>query len=173
MFLQSYNFFETGMSITYADIREYKVKIDRQYDVRRSKLQKLGYKLVKEYKKSLCLPAERWRDSKGVDRPYVSVGHLNEDGAFQKTTLAAINLTDDYTLTFKVSTVIDDQPLTGGKQFLSTISMLYRDGMLNVDVGHCQRSIIVAVQEEEDAFIEVCLTMKQIIISALSDTRSE
>ena len=159
------------MSITYEDIKKQRIKLDELYSKRQRKLQDLAYKLIGEYKESLSLPSDVWRDGNKVDRAYVTVGSINEKGNFQHGAIASCRLDADYKIKFVVSTVVDDNPVTGGQHYLLTISMWYENGDLVVDVSKGLKQVIVSSPDQEYAFTEVCEAMKQILLSGLTDPR--
>lgn len=171
MLIRNFDYMEKAMSISYADIRRQRIKLDNQYAVRRKLLQDLGYKLVSEYRDSLSLPAEKWTDGNGVERPYVSIGVINDSGNFQHSSLAGLRLDSEYCLSFQVSTTLDDSQVTGGSQYLISISMWKDGGTLYVDVGKGKSKIAVSTPDEEMAFAEVCAAMKQLIMAGLTDAR--
>lgn len=173
MLIRNFDYLEKAMSISYDDIRKQRAKLDDQYQKRRKLLQDLGYKLTSEFRESLSLPSPTFADNSGNERPYVSIGLVNEQGRFQKTSLASINLDDQLALNFKISTVIDDSPLSGAPFHVLTISMWYENGTLLVDVAKGQKRLMVSGPLEDMAFSEVCAVMKEIVLSAVTDARLE
>jgi len=173
MLIRNFDYMEKWMSITYEDIRKQRYKLDELYSKRQRKLQDLAHKLVREYKDSLSLPSDVWTDSKGVERPYVTVGTVNDKGNYQQGSVNTAKLDEDYKINFVISTVIDDSPFDGGQHYLLSISMSYRDGDLIVGVANEMKKIIVSSPESELAFAQVCGVMKQVLISALTDPRLE
>lgn len=171
MLIRNFDYMEKAMSISYDDIRQQRAKLDLQYEKRRKLLQDYGYKLTTQFRDSLSLPSQTWADSVGNERPYISIGNVNDAGRFQKGSLAATNLNDDHALTFKISTVLDDSPLSGGQHYLISIAMWYENGTLFVDVGNGKKKIAVSSPDEDLAFSEVCAVMKQLIMDSLTDLR--
>ncbi len=159
------------MSITFEDIKRQRINLGKKYDLRKAELQKHGYKLINEYRNSLSLPSDTWRDSAGDEYSYVSVGDVNEKGEFHKKSLASFILSDDYVLKFKIATTVDDTPLTGGDLHAISISMWKTGGNLHVDVGNGQKELIISSPSEEDAFIEACSAIKQLIMISFTDSR--
>lgn len=171
MYIPNRSYLESGMQITYEDIQRQRVKLDQQYEDRRTKLQQDAYKLAEEYKESLSLPKETWVDSSGTDRPYVMLGTINDKGLFQRASLSSIRLDESYALNFKIATIVDDSRLSGGSQYLISISMQYNDGRLCVVVGKDSTVIIVSSPDQASAFHEVCAAIKQLIMIGFTDSR--
>lgn len=161
------------MSITYEDIKNQRIKLDQLYSKRQRKLQDLAYKLVGEYRESLSLPSEVWRDANKVERAYVTIGSINDKGNYQQGSINTVRLDNEYKVKFVVSTVVDDNPLTGGQHYLLTIAMWYENGEVVVDVSKGLKQIIVSSPDQEYAFTEACDAMKQVLLSGLTDPRLE
>ncbi|KMV67642.1 hypothetical protein WB66_12275 [bacteria symbiont BFo1 of Frankliniella occidentalis] len=171
MLIRVQNDMEKWMSITYEDIKRQRIKLDELYSKRQRNLQDLAYKLVGEYKESLSLPSDVWRDSNQVDRAYVTVGSVNEKGNYQQGAIANCRLDADYKIRFVVSTVVDDSPLAGGQHYLLNIAMWFENGDVVVDVSKGLRQVVVSSPQQEYAFTEVCEIMKQVLLSGLTDPR--
>ncbi|MDK9356735.1 hypothetical protein [Lelliottia wanjuensis] len=165
------NCMENAMSITFNEIQQNRQIVQRKYQERRTWLQEEGWKLYQEYIVSLSLPSTTWKDSNGVERQYVSIGDMNDKGLFQPMPLAALSLTDDYKLKFKISTVVDDSPVTGGAHYLVSIAMWKADGRLHVNVGDGKVEVVVASPDETGAFYEVSNAIKELILSGFKDSR--
>ncbi len=170
MFIRKNNT-ELEMSITYQDIQYQNQTLQKKYQERRALLWGNAQKLVNEYIGSLSLPAENWTDRKGQTRRYVTIGEINEQGLFQQTPFAAIDLDESLALVFKISTVIDDSPIDGGDYYLLTVSMWYESGRLHVKVGKDKSAIIVTSPDEDGAYYEVCSSLKQLLMSGFVDPR--
>ncbi|CDH26409.1 hypothetical protein [Xenorhabdus bovienii] len=171
MLIRNNELMEKGMSITYEDIKKQRANLESKYRLRKANLQSNGIKLIKEYRDSLSLPNDVWRDSEGEDRGYISIGIFDDKGQFQEKVWPLLALDNDYKLKFKVATVVDDSPLTGGERHVVSISMWIIDGNLHVDVGSGQNEFIIPSPSEDNAFIEVCTAMKQLLMMSVTDSR--
>ncbi|WP_426576700.1 hypothetical protein ACP179_20455 [Xenorhabdus stockiae] len=171
MLIRNNKFMEKGVSITFEDIKRQRINLGKKYDLRKAELQKHGYKLINEYRNSLSLPNDTWRDSEGDEYSYVSIGDVDEKGEFHKKSLASFRLSDEYELKFKIATTVDDEPLTGGDLYAVSISIWIKYDNLHVDVGNGQKELIISAPSEEDAFIEACSAIKQLIMMSFTDSR--
>lgn len=170
MLIRDRSIMEKAMDITYEDIRAKQRELVSKYVDRKSKLHAWGYDLVNQFRESLNLPSGFWKDSKGADRKYITIGFINEKGLFQYCPQAAIRLDDDFSLNFMLDFVIDDNPLDEQSVRLR-ISLNFNDGVLVVHLDKGRKLIKVASPSEPDAFTEVSVNLKQMIISFLSDSR--
>ncbi|WP_147299034.1 hypothetical protein [Xenorhabdus cabanillasii] len=159
------------MSITYEDIKKQRTNLESKYRLRKAELQKYGHKLVHEYRDSLSLPNMVWRDSKGDEYSYISIGIVDEKGKFHKKPLESFTLNENYELKFKIATTVDDTPLTGGDLHAVSISMWVEDGNIHVDVGNGQKECIISSPAEDNAFIEACSAIKQLLMMSFTDSR--
>lgn len=171
MLIRDRSIMEKAMSITFDDIRLASTRLETQHQERKDFLVDMGYKLVREYTGSLSLPSPYWKDSNNTDRPYVYVGFVNAKDLFQNAPLPSLNLDDDYALSFKVATVVNDSPLSGGPHYLLSIKISCNDGRLLVDVANGMKKFTISSFKEDGCFYEVTAAMKQIIVSALTDDR--
>ncbi|MEI7242770.1 hypothetical protein WCU82_12285 [Pectobacterium carotovorum] len=158
------------MDVTYQDIQQQYRLMQKKYDERRVTLQQNAYSLVAEYKDSLGLKSDTWRDSKGEEKPYVTTGRLNDNGEYQRKPISALDLDESISLKFVVSTVIDDSTL-GGAHYLINIAMCYYHGNLKVDIGAGKKEVFIAKSDEGGAYSEVCSGIKQLILSGVVDPR--
>ncbi|MCA5926346.1 hypothetical protein LES60_06735 [Pectobacterium brasiliense] len=158
------------MDVTYQDIQQQYRLMQKKYGERRTVLQQNAYSLIAEYKESLDLKSDTWRDSKGEDKPYVTTGRLNDNGEYQRKPISALDLDDSISLKFVVSTVIDDT-LLGGAHYLINIAMRYEHGFLTVDIGAGKKEVMIASPDESGAYSEVCSSIKQLILSGVIDPR--
>ncbi|MEX0445239.1 hypothetical protein [Xenorhabdus sp. SGI246] len=171
MLIRNNELLEKGVTITFEAIKKQRAKLINKYEIRKAELQKYGYKLTSEYRDSLSLPNETWRDSEGDEYSYVSIGTVDEKGNFHKKPLASFILNEDYELKFAIATTVDDTPLTGGDLYAVNISMWITDGNLHVDVGSGQKEFIIPFPLEENSFIEVCSAIKRLIMMGFTDSR--
>ncbi|PXW49740.1 hypothetical protein DFO55_13714 [Grimontella sp. AG753] len=165
------NHVERAMDITFNDIQQRHKELQDKYSDRKFELQELGRKLVVEYIDSLSLPSQMWIDASKVQRQYVTIGEYNDKKLFEQKPIAGFNLDNDYKLKFKISTVIDDSEYGGGAYYLVSVALWKDSGRIHVDIGDGKKTVLVPNPEEEGAFIEVCSTIKQLILSGFTDPR--
>ncbi|MDE9552772.1 hypothetical protein [Xenorhabdus bovienii] len=124
------------MTITYKDIRERKLDIEKERNARISPIYSAASALVDEYKESLELGSDTWADIRGISHPYVVIGIVNEEGEFQKKPLTEIKLTPECRLNFTISTVTDDSP-EGGDTVLVGVTLFFDSNhVVNAKVGN-------------------------------------
>ncbi len=160
------------MDVTYQDIQQQYRLMQKKYGERRATLQQNAYSLVAEYKDSLGLKSDTWRDSKGEDNPYVATGRVNDKGEYQRKPISSLDVDESISLKFVISTVIDDS-LLGGAYYLINVSMRYEHGFLTVDIGAGRKEVVIANPSEDGAYSEACSCIKQLILSGFVDPRLE
>ncbi|WP_370559414.1 site-specific integrase [Edwardsiella tarda] len=159
------------MSITYADIAKKYIELNMKWRERNDFLQKCACSLANEFNASLELPDSSWVDENGARHSYVQLGVLNEKGCFEKKSVIAIKLDNDFTLTFTLSIMIDISQYGGMRPYLVTISLKIIDGQLFVDIGKGRKQVIVSSPREEGAYVEACEAIKELIIDGLTEPR--
>lgn len=159
------------MSITYEDIKKKRLELEMKHETRQDFLRKCLVSLFNEYKDSLDLPSQTWKDANATDHPYVTYGEMNDKGLFERKPAAFFRTDNDHAITVLISTVVDDSPHGGGAHYLITVSLHMDGGRLVADVGKGKRHIIVSSPEEDGAYFEVCAAIKDLIIHGLSDSR--
>ncbi|HDM8093494.1 TPA: hypothetical protein PXN44_004393 [Yersinia enterocolitica] len=168
MLVRIANDWEQGMTITYADIKQQKIKLDEGRQARRVKLQRDVGNLMNAYRDSLSLEYPQWFDKGDVARPYVTVGFFNDNKRYEKTSIASLQLDKEHKISFLISTVVDDSP-TKGDHYIISVSLYYNAGVLIAEIGDGQCNISVANPDAEDGFTEVIEEIKQLIITGLTD----
>ncbi len=152
------------MSITYKDIRQKKEELKKKREERIQTTQKAALKLVNEYKKSLSLENDSWKDIKNIDHPYVYVViNYNED-KYRAAKISEIELTYNYTLEFVIMTVIDDSA-RGGESIATNISVWVDDSGISVYVGQSGGRLVVI----DDNWVEVCDSIKDDVYQKITD----
>jgi hypothetical protein len=170
MLIRDRSIMEKAMSITYEDIRAKQRELVSKYEDRKSQLHAWGYDLVNQFRDSLSLPSEFWKDSKGADRKYITIGYINDKGLFQYSPLAAIQLDDNFSLNFMLDFVIEDNPFDE-QSIRIELSLNYNEEFLVVDIAKGKKVIKVAYPSEDGAFAEVSNAIKQLVINILSEQR--
>ncbi|AYH00845.1 hypothetical protein C5E26_07775 [Pectobacterium parmentieri] len=165
------NHLEKGMDVTYQDIQQQYLLTKKKFGERRAILHQNAYSLVAEYKDSLALKSDTWRDSKADDNPYVVTGTLIA-GEFKRKPISSLDIDESLSLKFAISTVIDDSIL-GGSYYLIDVSMRYEHGFLTIDIGAGKKEVMIANPSEDGAYSEACSCIKQLILSGVVDTRLE
>jgi hypothetical protein len=166
-----FQLWDNAMHITFKDIRQRHKDLQDKFSVRQFELQECARKLVSEYIDSLSLPSEVWIDANKVPHPYVAVGLHNDKGLFQQMPFSGLRLDKEYKLKFKISTTVDDSEYGGGSYHLVAVAMWKENGRLKVDLSEGKKNILVPDPEENRAFVEVCVAMKEIVISGCTDPR--
>ncbi len=170
MFIQN-NTLEKRMSITYADIQRKSVELEMKRETRQNFLRQCANSLANEFKKSLSLPSDTWKDASGVDHPYVRIGDINDKGTFERRPTAAFRLDDELALSFMISTVIDDAPYNGGPHYLVTVKLCVDGGRVVADIGRGKKQVIVYSPEVEGGYLDVCEAIKEVIMMGFTDPR--
>ncbi|AIU88321.1 hypothetical protein [Pectobacterium odoriferum] len=165
------NHLEKGMHVTYQDIQQQYLLTKKRHGERRAKLHQDAYSLVAEYKDSLALKSDTWRNSQADDNPYVTTGILSK-GEYQRKPISSFDIDESLSLKFVIATVIDDS-IMGGSYYLIDISMRYENGLLIVDIGAGKEEIIVADPGKDGGYYAVCSCIKQLVLSGLIDHRLE
>lgn len=159
------------MHITFKDIQQSRKDFLDKYSNRKVELQEAARKLVAEYIDSLSLPAELWVDGNNVPRPYVTVGYINDKNLFQQRPFDAFDLTDDYQLKFKISTVVDDSIFGGGSHHVISVALWKDKGRLYVELDDGEEKFRVEDLNENRPFFEVCAAIKQLVLLGCCDMR--
>ncbi|MDE9447361.1 hypothetical protein KKJ04_17605 [Xenorhabdus bovienii] len=124
------------MTITYKDIRERKLDVEKERNARISPIFSAASALVNAYKESLELESNTWDNIQGISHEYVMIGIVNEKEEFQQTPLTEIKLTPENHLNFTISTVVDDSP-KGGDTVLVGVTLFFDNNQkVNVKVGN-------------------------------------
>lgn len=173
MLIRDNSAMEKAMSIVYEDIVKARQDLERKTAERLRLLRCDAANLLNEYRESLSLPGSFWTDKNDKKRAYIDSGILSDDGGFRKSAIAALTLDDDYRLNFLVSTVVNDHHMTGGDAVVIPVSLHYEKDVLHVEVNGWENEFLIANQDAEGAYFEVCAAIKGLIILQLSDYRLE
>ncbi|WP_063160070.1 hypothetical protein [Enterobacter hormaechei] len=157
--------------ITHAIIKQkYRETVEKRQE-RKAELQDVAAKLLQKYKDSLSLPSEAWLDAGGIPRTYVTTGIRNERGLYQQKSLSSLTTDDNHSLTFIISTTLDE--LEGGNIASAEVAIsIYKEsGSYYVLVGNERRSFRVVTINAADAFDNVCDAIKSTVLSCFADER--
>lgn len=153
------------MTITYKEIRERYVQLEKAQEEKRHRVVTEALKLVNAYKESLALENPTWTDIEGKEQSYVMVGYT-DDCDFIKKPITSIEPDRLYNLSFDIATVINDSP-RGGEIKLVSVSVSIRKGIVGVDMGNKYISIIA------DDWTEVCNLIKDQVFMSIRDSGLE
>ncbi|CNI33249.1 Uncharacterised protein [Yersinia mollaretii] len=156
------------MAISYEDIKRQRIKLEDKRQVRRTQLQKDIGNLMESYRASLNFEYPQWFDKNDTPRPYVTLGLINANNLYEKTSIASLRLDKDNKISFFISTVVNDSP-TSGDHYLVSVTVHYDSGVLIASIGDEGHKIYVADPESEDGLSEVIEGIKQLIITGLTD----
>ncbi|EIP3426174.1 hypothetical protein LSE82_005037 [Salmonella enterica] len=151
-------------TLTFDDIKKRHLALHRACIEYRGKLRSVARSLVCEYSRSLSLPADSWKDWQGKVHQYVETGVWDTSGerGFKPVAIAELQPGDDYSLRFVVSTTLDDNPVTGGFTHGIDIMLRYESGIMCVQVGDGQNSMMFYLSQD-DGFNEITSAMKRMI----------
>lgn len=159
------------MATAHENIKQKFQEVIQKRKERLSELQDTGQKLVASYTEYLSLPAEKWIDSQGNMRSYVSVGFLNDKGLLQQSSLSNIKLSHDLSLKFVISTVIDELPVEGIVTADVNVSITKEAGSFYIDIGANHLSIRIFETDAPYAFNEAILALENSVIAKFTDHR--
>ncbi|MDL4073762.1 hypothetical protein [Klebsiella quasipneumoniae] len=158
---------ESGMDLTYKNLKEKHQKlIDAKWKLQ-DKLQERASQLLREYSDSLALTSTEWTDSDGVKRPYVDIGVWEGKGNFSPILLPRLQMDGDYHLNFVIATTLDDSPLTGGGKHGVSVSIWYENASYYVSVGSGSDTTYLPVSPNPGGFYQVCGAIKALINASL------
>lgn len=159
------------MVITFNEIQQHRQLLRQKIMERRAELQECVQKLIQEYKSSLCLPGETWRDLTGASHQYVMVGGLADDGSFTPCSVAELQLNESRELLFYIHTTVDTSVLSGGAGCNVAVRLWKEKERIYAAVGDPETLFIIATPQEQGAFSEVTDAIKKLILSSFIDPR--
>ncbi|HEQ1858449.1 TPA: hypothetical protein VEO38_001986 [Providencia alcalifaciens] len=168
MYIPNLTYAGKGMSITYKDIVKARADLQEKYAKRQQLLQSCAQKLFASYRDSLSLENPQWKSSEGTTREYVSIGTVKNDGKFETCSPLSLRMNEDYSLNFALSTVLDDNPYTGGGYYIVNVSMKITNGALTLNLGG-QVDLAILSFDSVESYLEASSIIKQIIMVGLND----
>lgn len=165
------NHVEIIMNITFNEIQQRRQLLRKKIIERRAELQECAQKLLQEYKSSLCLPGDTWRDLNGTHHQYVMIGEAENDGDFNPCSTSELQLNENRTMGFCIHTTIDTSVLSGGDGSVVMVSLWKEKDRVYATVGDPETLFIIATPQEEGAFREVTDAIKRLILASFIDPR--
>lgn len=158
------------MTIEYAQIRERREQVEQARIDRQNVVVSEAQALVEAYEASLNLEKNTWQDIKGISIPYVMAGRVYDEQHFKRCALNTIELNNDYSLSFSISTVIDDSP-RGGALSRVDINLSIKDGngTVGVSLEPNGRKKIFDIAATENKYKDVCEEIKLRVLMSVND----
>jgi|GEM_PF-1229857 len=155
------------MTITYADIKAKREKLDESRKQHISRLRDAIAGLRNSYIDSLGLPGISWKDLNHADRPYLRLLDENEKDASPVT----LDLGETYTARFILATAINDSPRGGEEAFIYvTLSIIDNEINVRLHQNTFNHGDEYKVSDGEDgAYIEVCEKIKDLVFMDIVD----
>lgn len=157
--------------MTHAEIKQSRDDFKKRLSLRKEELRVIARKVYDDYEESLKLDKAHWADVNGFKRQYVTIGLKNDKGLYQVVPFAMLLLDKDYKLNFLIATTVDDSLEGDGYQHLVSISLYKEAGLIYVDVGAGEKSLVISDPEADAAFYDVSKAIKQVIIKAFDEPR--
>ncbi|HCB1850921.1 TPA: hypothetical protein MYQ28_001142 [Citrobacter freundii] len=158
---------ESGMELTFKDLKEKRTKLVEAQWKLQDKLQEKASELLREYSGSLDLTSREWTGSDGTRWPYVDIGIWEEEGKFFPVLIPQLNMDSRYHLNFVIATTLDDSPLTGGYRQGVSISLWYENSSFYAEVGSGDDVSRLSVSSQLGGFYQVCNAIKALISSSM------
>ncbi|KLU14526.1 hypothetical protein [Xenorhabdus griffiniae] len=154
------------MTITYKELRERKIKLDEKRIENMNRVREEALALIDKYTESLQLENESWDDYQGNQNSYVTTGILYDDGTFRKCDINSVTIDDYSTISFFISTVIDDSPRGGSFIPVGVTLWIGDDDRTHVRIGEDSDGIKVI----NNNWDRVCFRLKDKVFIGISKT---
>lgn len=163
------NCLEKRMEVTFLELKERYLALEKKKWALQDKLQHKAAELVSELVYSLGLDSNTWTDAEGKHHPYAAVGVWDSAGVFEQCPFPRLKMDDNHSLNFALAITLDDTPLTGGARSALNVSLWYVGSILHatIGVGENQQDFLVSDMGGVGAFSDVCSGIKGIVVLAI------